>query len=221
MINFYSKIKNSKEPFNPNFNIHKLIIGSSGSGKSNCVLNLIKQFNGTFSSIDIYTRQPDEPLYKFLNETYKKQNKLNEEPLLNIFEGIDELKDLKKYDPDENHLVIFDDMILEKNLSRVAEYYIRCRKRGVSVIFISQSYYMNNQDWKIIRKQANYIIIKKIASIKELISIIKDYSLSLSKERFLKLYEDITKENKFNFLLLDLDAEDDFKFRVNFEVIKL
>ena len=216
MINFYSKIKNSKEPFNPNFNIHKikipfrmLIIGSSGSGKSNCVLNLIKQFNGTFSSIDIYTRQPDEPLYKFLNETYKKQNKLNEEPLLNIFEGIDELKDLKKYDPDENHLVIFDDMILEKNLSRVAEYYIRCRKRGVSVIFISQSYYMNNQDWKIIRKQANYIIIKKIASIKELISIIKDYSLSLSKERFLKLYEDITKENKFNFLLLDLDAEDD------------
>ena len=112
-------------------------------------------------------------------------------------------------------------MILEKNLSRVAEYYIRCRKRGVSVIFISQSYYMNNQDWKIIRKQANYIIIKKIASIKELISIIKDYSLSLSKERFLKLYEDITKENKFNFLLLDLDAEDDFKFRVNFEVIKL
>ena len=132
-----------------------------------------------------------------------------------------DLKPLKSYDPEKNHLVIFDDMILEKNLKQVAEYYIRCRKMGVSVIFLSQSYYLNDQNWKIIRRNANYIIIKKINSVKELTTIIKDYSLNISKENFLKMYEDITKENKFNFLMLDLDAEPEERFRINYDVINI
>ena len=112
-------------------------------------------------------------------------------------------------------------MILEKNLKQVAEYYIRCRKMGVSVIFLSQSYYLNDQNWKIIRRNANYIIIKKMNSVKELTTIIKDYSWNISKENFLKMYEDITKENKFNFLMLDLDAEPEERFRINYDVINI
>jgi len=228
MINFYEKIKNGKKIFNPNLNKHNIkipfrmiIIGSSGSGKTNTILNLLKEMNGTFSSIDIYTRQPDEPLYKHLLEVYKKNHQIGEEEGLTINEGIMNLKPLNEYDEEKNHLVIFDDMILEKNLKQVAEYYIRCRKKGVSVIFLTQSYYLNDQNWKIIRRQANYIIIKKISSIKELMAIIKDYSLSLSKEDFLKMYEDITKENKFNFLMVDIDAEPEKRFRKNYEFIKV
>jgi len=228
MINFYEKIKNVNKIYNPNYNKHKikipgrfLIIGSSGSGKTNTILNLLKEMNGTFSSIDIYTRQPDEPLYKHLLEVYKKNHTIGEEEALNIHEGIMDLKPLNEYDETKNHLVIFDDMILEKNLKQVAEYYIRCRKKGVSVIFLSQSYYLNDQNWKIIRRQANYIIIKKINSVKELMAIIKDYSLDVSKEEFLKMYEDITKENKFNFLMVDLDEEPEKRFRKNYDVINI
>lgn len=228
MINFYEKIKNVNKIYNPNYNKHKikipfrmLIIGSSGSGKTNTILNLLKEMNGTFSSIDIYTRQPDEPLYKHLLEVYKKNHTIGEEEGLNIHEGIMDLKPLNEYDETKNHLVIFDDMILEKNLKQVAEYYIRCRKKGVSVIFLSQSYYLNDQNWKIIRRQANYIIIKKINSVKELMAIIKDYSLNISKEEFLKMYEDITKENKFNFLMVDLDEEPEKRFRKNYDVINI
>ena len=228
MINYYEKIKNVNKIYNPNYNKHKiklcfrmLIIGSSGSGKTNTILNLLKEMNGTFSSIDIYTRQPDEPLYKHLLEVYKKNHTIGEEEALNIHEGIMDLKPLNEYDETKNHLVIFDDMILEKNLKQVAEYYIRCRKKGVSVIFLSQSYYLNDQNWKIIRRQANYIIIKKINSVKELMAIIKDYSLDVSKEEFLKMYEDITKENKFNFLMVDLDEEPEKRFRKNYDVINI
>jgi len=228
MINYYEKIKNVNKIYNPNYNKHKikipfrmLIIGSSGSGKTNTILNLLKEMNGTFSSIDIYTRQPDEPLYKHLLEVYKKNHTIGEEESLNIHEGIMDLKPLNEYDETKNHLVIFDDMILEKNLKQVAEYYIRCRKKGVSVIFLSQSYYLNDQNWKIIRRQANYIIIKKINSVKELMAIIKDYSLDVSKEEFLKMYEDITKENKFNFLMVDLDEEPEKRFRKNYDVINI
>lgn len=226
MINFYEKIKNTNKIYNPNFNKHKMkiplrgiCIGASGSGKSNCVLNLLKDFNGTFTTIDIYTRQTDEPLYKYLLEVYKKNHTIGEEDGLKIHEGIMNLKPLNEYDETKNHLVIFDDMILEKNLKQVAEYYIRCRKKGVSVIFLTQSYYLNDQNWKIIRRQANYIIIKKINSVKELLAIIKDYSLDISKEAFLKIYEDITKENKFNFLMVDLDEEPEKRFRKNYDVI--
>lgn len=226
MINFYEKIKDVNKIYNPNFEKHKIkipfrmiIIGSSGSGKTNTILNLLKEMNGTFNTINIYTRQPDEPLYKHLLETYKKNHKIGEEETLTIKEGLLELKPLNDYDETKNHLVIFDDMILEKNLKQVAEYYIRCRKKGISVIFLSQSYYLNDQNWKIIRRNANYIIIKKINSVKELITIIKDYSLNISKEHFLKLYEDITKDNKFNFLMVDIDEDPDKKFRKNFEVL--
>ena len=227
MINYYEKIKKKNNIFNPNYEQHKmkipfrmLIIGSSGSGKTNVILNLLKQFNGTFSSITIYTRQIDEPLYQHLKDTYKKTHKINNgDEQLNIFEGLDQLKSLNEYDSELNHLVIFDDLILDKNLKGVAEYYIRCRKKGVSVVFISQSYYMNNESWKVIRRQANYIIIKKINSSKELMIIIKDYSLDVSKNEFMKIYEDITKDNKFNFLMLDMDAEPEKRFRKNFNEI--
>jgi len=233
MINFYEKIKNNKQPFNPNFDKHKIklnfrmvILGASGSGKTNVLLNLLKDFNGTFTTIDIYTRQPDEPLYKHLLEVYKKNNKIANNDIekkegLFIHEGIMDLKPLNNYDPEKNHLVVFDDMILEKNLKQVAEYYIRCRKKGVSVIFLTQSYYLNDQNWKIIRRNANYIIIKKISSVKELMAIIKDYSLGISKEEFLEMYQNITKENKFNFLMLDIDAPPEERFRINYDVINM
>jgi len=63
MINYYEKIKNKSNIFNPNFEQHKMkipmrlgIVGSSGSGKTNCVINLLKIFNGTFDTIEIFTK---------------------------------------------------------------------------------------------------------------------------------------------------------------------
>ena len=56
---------------NPNFHIHKLklpfrmcIVAPSGSGKTNFLVNLLAIFSegkGTFTSIDIITRNKDEP----------------------------------------------------------------------------------------------------------------------------------------------------------------
>ena len=64
--------------------------------------------------------------------------------------------DLDKFDKKENHLVIWDDLVLEKNLKPVEEYYIRARKLNCSVIFLSQSYF---QIPKIIRSNCSDMAI--------------------------------------------------------------
>jgi hypothetical protein len=56
---------------NPNYNVHDIkirmiVVSSSGSGKTNVVVNLTNMLNGTFNHIYIYTRCKAEPLYQFL-----------------------------------------------------------------------------------------------------------------------------------------------------------
>jgi hypothetical protein len=120
---------------NPNFNLHKLklpfrmcIVAPSGSGKTNFLVNLISIFScgekGTFQTINIITRNKDEPLYKWITSKCEQ---------INIKEGLSNTPQLDKFDKDFNHLVVWDDLVLSKDLSMVEQYYIRARKLNVSV----------------------------------------------------------------------------------------
>lgn len=223
MINFYEKIdkKLLLNNNNPNFDKHKLklpfrmiIVGSSGSYKTGTLLNLIKVFNGTFSKIVIISKNLDEPLYKWL------RGKIKEDDGLFMYEGLENTPDLDTFfNQKENNLIIWDDMQNEKNLKTVSNYFIRCRKMNVSAIFIAQSYFIQDKDFKNIRRNCNYIIIKKINSIRDINTIIREYSLDITKEEFNKMYQNIIKENLTNFLLLDVDSPPEERFRKNFNVI--
>ena len=71
----------------------------SGSGKSNMIVNLIELFSkgeGTFSTIELFCRCKDEPLYQFLSDKTKGAIK--------IYEDLTELKNINTYDKTENHL---------------------------------------------------------------------------------------------------------------------
>ena len=45
-----------------------LVVGSSGSGKSNVVINIIQKFNDTFGNVKICCKDKNEPLYKMLSD---------------------------------------------------------------------------------------------------------------------------------------------------------
>ena len=51
-----------------------------------------------------------------------------------IYEDLNVLKDVDSYDKDENHLIIFDDLVLTKDQSKICEFFLRGRKHGVSLI---------------------------------------------------------------------------------------
>jgi DNA helicase HerA-like ATPase len=217
MINFYDVMPKDLLPKadNPNKPLHQIdlpfrmcIVAPSGSGKTNFLLNLIALFSkgrGTFASITILTRVADEPLYNFLK--LKAEN-------IQIKEGLSNTPPLDKFDKEENHLVIWDDLVLAKSLEMVENYYIRARKFNVSCIFISQSYYHIPT---MIRKNCSYMVILKLGSGKrEIKMIMSEFGMGLEQEQIMNMYEYAT-DTKFVPLLVDMNTADKYKkFRKGF-----
>ena len=212
ICNMYEKIpkKFLDEADNPNFEIHKLklpfrmcIVAPSGSGKSNFLVNLLHMFcqgKGTFASLSIITRNKDEPLYRWLEEKSDQ---------IVIKEGLHNTPRLDEMDKEVNHLVVWDDLVLSKDLSMVEQYYIRARKLNCSVIFISQSYFRIP---KIIRNNCSYMVLLKLSGQREVNMILSESGLGVSKEELLKIYEYATHE-KFIPLVIDMECSPESRFR--------
>lgn len=197
MFNFYENIKQPKL-LNPNFKTHKielpfrgLVCCGSGGGKSNLTLNLLYLMNKTFHKIIICTKA-EEPLYNYL------QDKLKTSQLEIYYNG--EIPQFEKMPKGQNGLVIFDDLVLDSNKS-IGEMFIRGRKLGYSMIYISQSYYLTD---KLIRSNVNYIWLGRGLQKRDLNMILSEFALGLDKEELEKLYNDCTRE-PMNFMMIDFN----------------
>ena len=180
------------------------VVAPSGSGKTNFLVNLLHLFScgdkGTFQTINIITRNADEPLYKWITSKCDS---------IIIKEGLSNTPPLDKFDKDVNHLVVWDDLVLSKDLTMVENYYIRARKLNVSVIFISQSYFKIP---KIIRNNCSYMVLLKLSGNREVNMILSEFGLGITKEELLALYKFATQE-KFSPLLIDMEEDTTKRFR--------
>ena len=204
MVDFYKSMpkKLLLQSHNPNFKDHKLnlpfrmlIIGGSGAGKTQTLMNLIRIMNGTFNNIHIITKNRDEPLYNFLESKV--------ETGLSITEGIDSAPNLDDFDKKEQSLIIMDDLVLEKNQKQLEQYFIRARKLNCSLVYLSQSYFAVPK-------------IKRLNTLQDLFRMMREYSLGVSKDVLVDLYQHSIQDNKQDFLLVDLDSEPKDRFRFIF-----
>lgn len=189
------------------------VVAPSGSGKTNYLVNLIRIFSsgdkGTFQTITIITKNKDEPLYKWITSKCDQ---------IVIKEGLSNTPPLDKFDKDVNHLVVWDDLVLSKDLTMVENYYIRARKLNVSVVFISQSYFKIP---KIIRNNCSYMVLLKLSGNREVNVILSEFGLGITKDELLAVYKYATTE-KMSPLIIDMEADPTNRFRKGFtEVITL
>lgn len=219
MINFYEQKKVKKfmpKSHNPYYKEHGIkvpfrgaLIGSSGSGKTNFLLNIISQMKNTFNHIYIYTRA-EEPLYDYLKSQI-------DEDLLTISYNLDDCKNFDEENYYGQSLIIFDDMCNEKDQKCIQELYIRGRKiaGGISLLYLSQSYYKIP---KLVRLQCQYIWIIKISGKRDLNMMLSEYSLGATKDQLMKMYEYCCNNGEFgNSLLIDLNAIQSKTYRKNFK----
>jgi type IV secretory pathway VirB4 component len=218
-INWYEKIpkKYLTESHNPHFKDHgikvpfrMLIVGSSGSGKTQTLMTLLHKMPNTFEKVYIVTLNKAEPLYEYLHDKYgdEKAGKLVE--IREI--GKEGLPDLDKFNKEQQTLVVFDDLINQKNQAPMVDYFIRCRKKNASVVYISQSYYAVP---KMIRNNLTYIILKQVSSMRNLKLIMSEYGFGLTKKAVEKMYNEATEN--YGFLLIDLENQEGKTFRKNFD----
>jgi len=218
MENFYNKKEVKKycsKTENPNYDLHhfdtpfrSLVVAPSGSGKSNFITNLISLFckgRGTYDNIYIFCKCKDEPLYRYLADKSKG--------LIEVFENLEKLPALNDLNACKQTLIIFDDMVTDiKKHPIISEYFIRGRKKGASIMFLSQSYYNTP---KIIRQNVNYVVILKLGGTRDINSLLREVSIGLTKEQLLEMYKEATKI-KFDVMIINLEKSGNERYRKNF-----
>ena len=186
-----------------------MIIGGSGSGKTNALLNLINKQND-IDKIYLYARDLNKPKYKIL---IKKREDVGIEHLNNpnafiecsntmdgVYENTHDYNSSRK----RKILIVFDDMIADIMTNKrfqaiIKELFIRCRKLNISLAFITQSYFSVPKD---VRLNSTHYLIMKINNKRELQNIAINHSADIDYKDFMKIYRECTKE-PFSFLTID------------------
>ena len=235
MINFdeYTN-ENKKEhnlnwPYIPDHPYRILIIGGSGTGKTNALLNLINN-QQDIDKIYLYAKDPYEDKYQYLiNKMERVGLKLFNDAKAFIEysnDMHDVYKNIHSYNPDKENkiLIVFDDMIADvitnkKLNSIVTELFIRRRKFNISLVFISQSYFKVPKD---IRNNSTRYFIMKISNKRELQQIAINHSSDINTKDFINIYKKCT-DKPYSFLVIDttLPSNNPLRFRKKLEKLTM
>jgi len=213
IVNLYTHLKSAPRPtyrmqgdLGLTLPCRCLIIGASGTGKSNLVINIISKINAWKNLIIIAKAALSEPLYVALSQSF-----LEKGGSCYVSEDISELPPLDEIA--EPTCVIFDDLTAESEaaLKNISGYFIRGRKRDVSCFYISHLYYRAP---KLIRGNCDYIFLKRNTSDKDVKRIFTEFDLPEAEG--MEMYRKATARME-DFLLVSLQESDPSKrFRHNF-----
>ena len=187
---------NSKWPYIPDHPYRILIVGGSESGKTNALLNLINN-QPDIDKIYLYAKGPYEAKYRYLINKREKVGLDHFNDPKAFIEYSNDMQDVYKNIEDYNTnkkrkiLMIFDDMIADminnKKLNPVVtELFIRGRKLGISIVFITQPFFKVPKD---VRLNSAHFFIMKISNKRELQQTELNHSSDIDFKDFMKIYK--------------------------------
>ena len=235
MINFYEYTNENKKehnlnwPYIPDHPYRIFIIGGSGTGKTNALLNLINN-QQDIDKIYLYAKDPYEDNYQYLiNKRESLGLKHFNDPkafieysndMHDVYENIDNYN----LHQENKMLIVFDDMIADmisnkKSNSIVTELFIRYRKLNISLVFISQSYFKVPKD---VRNNSTHFSIMKIPDKRELQQIAINHSSDIYTKDFIEIYRKCT-DKPYSSLVIDttLPSNNLLRFRKNLIILMM
>jgi hypothetical protein len=202
-----------------------IVVGSMGAGKTQIVYNLFKNM-ACFTHVYLYVKDLDEPIYRFIIDQLETLGDKLNKTLVTYSSNIADVVTVEEFDKCENNLVVFDDLLLEKATKvkgqktgpeKILDIYIRGRRQNASCIYVSQSYF---DIPNLIRKNANYIFIKKVGTRSDLTRMVSEYQLSAGPQQIIDYYKASLKVDNA-FFMVDLKSNNpDLKYRIGFKGIE-
>lgn len=169
------KIKQKGNPINAKTDLMKLtrivVLGPSNAGKNNFVYDLLKRSPNIYKELHVICRNRDQPLYDDIAE------KLGDQVSFYDADTVPTVDEIGRDEDDGMKLVIIDDFSNDENLQKrvFADYFVRGRHHKITTIFITHSYYKGCT--KMIRLNADYIVILKANSKNDLAAIVRDFNI--------------------------------------------
>ena len=203
MINFDDYVNENKTehnknwPYIPDHLYRILIIGGSGSGKTNVLLNLIED-QPDIDKIYLYAKDPYEAKYQYLINKREGVGIDHFNDPEAFIEYSNDMRDVKE----DKILIVFDDMLADmihkKKLElMVTELFIRGRKLNISLVFITRSYFKVPKD---VRLSTTHFFITKIPNERELRETAINHSSDVSAKDFTNICRKWTVE-QYSFLV--------------------
>ena len=226
MINFDEYVSENRVNHNPNYPYipdhpyRILIIGGSGSGKTNALPNLINN-QPDIDKIYLYAKDPYEDKYQFLinrRESVGLKHFNDPKAFIEYSNDMhDVYKNIDDYNPDKEKkiLIAFDDMIADmvnnkKLNSVITELFIRGRKLNISLVFITQSYFKVPKDVKL---NTIHFFIMEIPNKREIQHIAINHSSDINTKDFINIYKKCT-DKPCSFLVNDTKLASDDPLRL-------
>ena len=197
-----------------------LMSGSSSSGKTNILLNILLNNDLLYyDKIYIYSLSINQPKYQYLIDKIEKvceENDIDIDEKLFYTSNVDEIKPLESMDKEIQNVIIFDDLLINQ-VPIMEEIFIRGRHFNITSFFLTQSYFQTN---KLIRNNCNVILLWKTNS-KNLQIIAQDLSGSMEYDQFVKIFKEAVEE-PYSFFMVDRENKNKMlRYRKNFdEVLK-
>ena len=174
---------NTKWPYIPDHSHRIFVIGGSGSGKTNALLNLIKN-QSDIDKIYLYAKDPYEAKYQYLSNKRESTGLKHFNDHKAFIEYSNDIQDIYKNIEEHNLvkkrkvLIVFDDVIVDmindKKLNPVVtELFIGGRKLNITIVFITQSYFKVSKG---VRLNSTHFFVMKIPNKRELQQIALSHS---------------------------------------------
>ena len=223
IVNNNNKRHNEKWPYIPDHPYRVLIIGGSGSGKTNTLLNLINE-QKDIDKIYLYAKDLSESKYEYLIRNCENAGIKHLNDSKSFIECSDTMNDfyanIDNYNPKRKRkiLIVFDDVIADimtnkKFQSVTKELFIRCRKINIALVFITQSYFSVPKD---VRLNSTHNLIIKINNKRGLKNIAINHSADIDYKDFIKIYRECLNEPYYLFTInTTLPLTNPLRFRKN------